>query len=371
MAGTVLFLGLVLCLAALAAPSGGGSSRSEELERIRLEITRLEGRLGEVERLQGDQRQRLERLGLEVELQQERVVEAQTERRLVEERLAELVVSIEDLEIRLETSRRTLQRGLATLYRLGGGSTWRWVLTARSGPQALAGRRTLRYLSWLQSTRVETFRADRDELEKRRAERLEQQRRSRELVESEKTRLGRLRVVRREHAAALAALEREQQELARRAADLQARQERLTELFAYLASQQRDGPGETPIQRFKGVLDWPVTARVLQRFGPRLDPRYGTRVPHNGITLDTSGGTQVRSIYPGVVVFAEDFEGFGITVVIHHPTRVFTLFSGLSAAQVAKDDVVSSGQVVGRTARDLYFEIRREDRPEDPLEWLR
>lgn len=126
-----------------------------------------------------------------------------------------------------------------------------------------------------------------------------------------------------------------------------------------------------PIQRFRGVLDWPMSGVVVQRFGPRLDPRYRTRVPHNGISLEPASETEVQAIFPGVVVFAEDFEGFGITVVVHHTGRVFTLYSGLSSARVVAQDVVSSGQVLGRAADRLYFEVRVEDRPEDPLEWLR
>ena len=71
------------------------------------------------------------------------------------------------------------------------------------------------------------------------------------------------------------------------------------------------------------------------------------------------------------MVFAEDFEGFGITVVVLHAGRVFTLYSGLASTRVVAQDVVSSGQALGRAASRLYFEVRVEDRPEDPLEWLR
>ena len=74
---------------------------------------------------------------------------------------------------------------------------------------------------------------------------------------------------------------------------------------------------------------------------------------------------------PPAIPFAEDFEGFGITVVVLHTGRVFTLYSGLASTGVVAKDVVSSGQAVGRAASQLYFEVRVEDRPQDPLEWLR
>lgn len=348
-----------------------GTSRAVELERIRSEIVRLESRLAQVSSQRGDQRQRLERLSLEVELQEERVAEVRAERRLVESRLAELDESIEALEARLEVSRSRLQRGLSALYRLGGGGTWRSLLSASTPGGSLAARRTLRYLSWLQATRIEAYRRDRQELTTRRAERLEQRDRVAELEDSETTRLARLDTLESQQAQVVAALEREEAELERRTAELTARQGRLTELLSFLAGQRLEDPGEVPIQRFKGVLDWPLAGKLVQRFGPRLDPRYKTQVPHNGISLEPVGTAEVRAIFPGVVVFAEDFEGFGITVVVHHAGRVFTLYSGLASARVVAEDVISSGQVLGRAAARLYFEVREEDRPQDPLEWLR
>ena len=63
-------------------------------------------------------------------------------------------------------------------------------------------------------------------------------------------------------------------------------------------------------------------------FGPRLDPRYGTRVPHDGVDIATVPGEPVRLVYPGRVVYAADFEGYGPTVVVQHAGRAFTLYAG-------------------------------------------
>ena len=62
------------------------------------------------------------------------------------------------------------------------------------------------------------------------------------------------------------------------------------------------------------MLDWPAPGRMVRGFGPRLDPRYGTRVPHNGIELAVEPGTPVRAVYPGKVLFAAPFRGYGPTV---------------------------------------------------------
>ena len=130
--------------------------------------------------------------------------------------------------------------------------------------------------------------------------------------------------------------------------------------------------GGKPFGEFRGILDWPLKGRVVVPFGPRLDPRYGTKVPHNGVDITPeTASDEVRAVFPGKVLFAAPFEGFGTTVVLHHAGRGLTLYGGLVSARVAKDDVVSLGQALGGAGEVVYFELRLDNRPEDPQRWLR
>jgi septal ring factor EnvC (AmiA/AmiB activator) len=125
------------------------------------------------------------------------------------------------------------------------------------------------------------------------------------------------------------------------------------------------------MQEFRGILDWPVEGKVTAGFGHRLDPRYKTRVPHNGLDLATAQGSEIRVVFPGKVLFAAPFQGYGNTVVVQHPGRVFSLYAGLTDMRVSKEGMLSLGDAVGLSSDKLYFEIRVENRPEDPLKWLR
>ena len=87
--------------------------------------------------------------------------------------------------------------------------------------------------------------------------------------------------------------------------------------------------------------------------------------------LATAPGSEVRAVFPGKVLFAAPFQGYGTTVIVHHPGRVFSLYAGLSQLKANKDDVLSLNDVVGLASDKLYFEIRVENRPEDPTGWLR
>ena len=60
-----------------------------------------------------------------------------------------------------------------------------------------------------------------------------------------------------------------------------------------------------------------------------------------------------------------------MTAIVHHPGRVFTLYAGLDKLQIGQNDMLSLGQVIGLSSKSLYFEIREENQPVNPLEWLR
>ena len=79
---SALFTALVLLASGAPAPAAPPASRERELEEIRLEITRLHARLGEVRDQAADLAGQVERTGLELALQEQRVAEAATARDL-------------------------------------------------------------------------------------------------------------------------------------------------------------------------------------------------------------------------------------------------------------------------------------------------
>ena len=166
-------------------------------------------------------------------------------------------------------------------------------------------------------------------------------------------------------------LEREDRDLSQQTAVLTDKERKLANLVDFLYGRAGAALSGTPVQEFRGVLDWPVQGRVVQAFGTRRDPRYKTQIPHNGIDVATRQGSEVRAVFPGKVLFAAPFQGYGLTAVVHHSGRVFTLYAGLSDLQVAPEDVLSLGGPIGVAESGLYFEIREENRPVDPAGWLR
>ena len=129
-----------------------------------------------------------------------------------------------------------------------------------------------------------------------------------------------------------------------------------------------------PITAFRRALPWPAAGRVVRQF------RAGAQgaLPFNGIEIAVADGAPVSSVYGGEVAFAGPFTGFGHLVIIQHGPATFTLYGHLSSGSVAKGERVTASQMIGRAgrppgARDsrVYFELRVDGQPVNPLQWFR
>ncbi len=148
-------------------------------------------------------------------------------------------------------------------------------------------------------------------------------------------------------------------------------------LQAFLGGELSVPPDGPDPLRLRGTLPWPASGKVLQGFGPRRHPRFGTLVPHNGIAIAAPAGADVRAIADGKVVFADWFQGYGRTVIIDHGAGFMTVQSHLSAVIVSVGQDITQGQLLGLVGDSgslegvrLYFEVRREGTPVDPQGWL-
>lgn len=366
---TLAVVGITLTVSSLVVAQPDG--REAELEAIRDQIAGLRSRLNQVRRQSAGLEGELEQTGVAIELQEKRVEEARAARSLADESSAELTRQVTELESRLEELRERLKERLADLYRLGRQGYLRLMLSIGSREDLLPGIRLVRFLAIRDRELVNRYLDTRARLEFERRQLEERRREAAEWLEAEGQRLDQLSRLRRRQSALLEKLEQEEKSLAARTARLEDKERKLASLLDFLYGRSGESLSGTPMQDFMGALDWPVEGRVETAFGPRRDPLYKTQTPHNGLQLETVPGSEVRAIFPGEVLFAAPFQGYGWTAVVHHPGKVFTLYAGLENLEVAHGDVLSLGDVIGRSAVSLYFEIRVENRPVDPQEWLR
>ena len=158
-------------------------------------------------------------------------------------------------------------------------------------------------------------------------------------------------------------------------AELQQAQTQLEETIA--TAEAGSSVAALPIRPFKGDLPWPIAGDVSARFGRQTASRFGTSIVKNGIEVSAPEGTVATAVHEGTVAYAAPFSGFGTLVILDHGGSAFTLYGHLLEASVKPGTNVSRGAPVGRIGlapsggAALYFEVRIDGRPVDPLEWLR
>ncbi|MFB2817607.1 M23 family metallopeptidase [Umezakia ovalisporum] len=108
-----------------------------------------------------------------------------------------------------------------------------------------------------------------------------------------------------------------------------------------------------------------IPARITSVFGWRTHPITGDRRFHSGTDLGAPMGTPVVASAPGEVETANWLGGYGLTVIINHPSAQQTLYGHLSELFVQPGQRVEQGTVIGRvgstgnsTGPHLHFEVR-------------
>lgn len=154
-------------------------------------------------------------------------------------------------------------------------------------------------------------------------------------------------------------------------------QQRLEQLLQELQKHLDDLPHELPLgvefSQMRGRLALPVNAQILARFGERKT-RSGLR--WRGLFLRAPEGVEVRAVFHGRVAFADWLRGFGLLLILDHGNGYMSLYSHNQLLYKQVGDWVATSEPISRvgtsgglSSSGLYFEIRHNGKPQDPLLW--
>ncbi len=120
-------------------------------------------------------------------------------------------------------------------------------------------------------------------------------------------------------------------------------------------------------------IAWPIQGKLSSRFGLR------EQVHHDGIDITAPRGTPIKAAEAGRVIHSDDgLAGYGNLIIVKHAGNLSTVYAHNDRNLVKVGDFVKKGQVIGEVGRSgrattnhLHFEVRRDGRPRDPLQYLR
>lgn len=125
----------------------------------------------------------------------------------------------------------------------------------------------------------------------------------------------------------------------------------------------------------KGQLRLPVRGELVNRFN---SPRQEGGVKWSGLFIRSPSGNEVKAIAGGQVVFADWLRGFGNLMILDHGNTYMslygyneTIYKRVGDSVLGGDTIATVGNSGGNRESGLYFELRHQGRPFDPLTWVK
>ncbi|THF62341.1 peptidase M23 [Pseudothauera nasutitermitis] len=145
-----------------------------------------------------------------------------------------------------------------------------------------------------------------------------------------------------------------------------------------VVGQVRQAAGPTAAASFdqlRGKLRFPVRGELVGRFGA---PRAAGGTTWRGVFIRARDGEEVRAVAAGEVVYSDWLRGFGNLIIVDHGKGYLTVYGNNDALlrevgdEIAGGDPIASvGASGGDAQTGLYFEIRHQGTPVDPMQWVR
>ena len=130
----------------------------------------------------------------------------------------------------------------------------------------------------------------------------------------------------------------------------------------------------SPFAKLKGKLSLPVRGVLLNRFGAS---RMNGGLVWKGLFIRAATGQDVKVIAAGRVVFADWLRGFGNIIIVDHGDGYMSLYGDNETLLRKVGDNVHGGDVIaevgnsgGNAESGLYFELRNQGVPLDPMKWV-
>jgi murein hydrolase activator len=372
------FIAAALILAIGLTTAHSQTTRNPDLTRIRAEIERLRKRLDDVRSQTRSAEHDLEEADLELGIRTNELQLAIDMQSQLEQQQHEIEAQISSIASGMAREKDFLRKRLAALYRLGGLSYIRLLLSIDDRRDPVQAVSMLSFLVSRDARAVSRFQAAREELRARSAELADRQQKLAGVRLIVEQRQRSMTAARAKKERMLTSLRSEGNQSEQKLAELEEKARRLEHLLSVLSRQNGAAVTAIDIRTVQGALAWPVQGKIIEGFGKQRNAKFSTVTFNNGLKIAAAAGTEVRSVFAGTVLFSQWFKGYGNLVILDHGNRVFSLYGNLKSPAVATGDRINAGQALAGVGESedahsgyLYFEIRQDNKPEDPQKWLR
>lgn len=367
--------------AAEKAPSLNEKIKREkkELEKLREEIEEKRDKSITIKKREGSVLSQLEEMDRRLRLLQKEagLIELKTREKDIE--MEELSTVIGGLNNEIREKRGTISKRLRTLYQERQTGSLKILSAARDYPDFMRRLHYLKTIARKEGEMLSQFKEKQNELEGKNhqvgivKEHLIQEK------EALAQKLAEIRSEKRKKDQLLTRVRDEKVFYERALAELDESSLQLQMLIKKMEEEKKrlQQPASGKFSREKGRLTWPSDGQIVSLFGRQKHPKFDTFIYKKGIEIEPSRGDEVRAVYDGTIIFANWFKGYGMVIIIDHGENYYSIYAHLAKLLVSVGDKVGRSRSIGQIGEtglsqgsNLYFEIRHQGEPLDPLTWL-
>ncbi|MGB8517775.1 MAG: peptidoglycan DD-metalloendopeptidase family protein [Gallionella sp.] len=378
---------LLACL--LMAAGAANASQQEELDHLRSRISAMQRDMDKTNASKIEAADALRESERAISDGNRKLAELATRQHEADKQLAELQNQQQNLSHSMSNEQALLGQLLYQQY-LGGQQEYAKLLLSNQDPNQVA--RDLQYYRYIAKNRANWLHSLRNNLLKvtslGNATR-EQREVLASVQEEQKSQQQVLQQKQREHQQTLVKISQQLRDQRREIHRLQQDENRLAQLVEKITKMLAQPKSKSifhndklpdnhfdgkPFTQLKGKLAFPLKGEVMNRFG---ESRPDSTVLWKGIFVKAATGQTVKAIAAGRVVFADWLRGFGNLLIVDHGNGYMSLYGNNETLYKQVGDELHGGDTIatvgnsgGNQDSGLYFELRLESKPLDPLKWL-
>ncbi len=372
---------LTACLLSpgLAADDEELEAKTRQLEQVKSRIESLNQALRSTESQRDEQNRALQETEQKVGLIARRIRVTDLSLQRQQRQLAELEADRADARLKLDSHRSSLEQQIRAAYAMGRQEKVK-ILLNQEDPAVVS--RVMVYYDYFNAARLsqmERIEESLHELNRIEHEIAREEQRLQQLQEKNNNERLQLETAKRGRMEIVAKLNLRLKDQGQELSELKDDENQLSSLISNIQQALSDLPldpaAHDPFRSRKGKLPWPANGSLAASFGSR---REVGKLTWDGVMIAAPEGREVHAIHHGRVAFADWLRGFGLLLIIDHGDGYMSLYGHNQSLFKETGEWVEPGEVVaqvgssgGRTQSGIYFGIRHNGEPQNPMLWCK
>jgi septal ring factor EnvC (AmiA/AmiB activator) len=279
------------------------------------------------------------------------------------------------LQVKIARSQENVRRILRVLYKMGELGYVKLFININNLDQLFRNYRLIVSLMDDRVIEIKAIRSGIAKLQKIKAELKIESSRLSSLQREKAVKLSRLRRLKQDKLTVISKINRQRDFNAQLLEELKNEERNLTDFLNQKTGSQSAGTVNFALLR--GKLAWPLLGTIITSFGKKKSSRFDTYTFNNGIEIKPLQSDEIKAVHDGEIIFCDYFKGYGNLLIIQHPGNFHSLYGHCEKFLKKPGDRVGSGEAVAMVGNSgslygkcLYFEVRQNLKPQDPLLWL-